>query len=103
MKLTHSHVDIVVRDLDAAVDYPRTALGLTAGPVRHWQRDGFHVRYQAVSNRWQQFILVQPISGDLVDLLDRKGEGTIYRLCLATPDLADAHRHLLAARRAARR
>ena len=61
-----------------------------------WQRDGLHVRYAVV--RWddERFMLVQPISGNLKELMDSKGEGTIYRHCYSTPDIEAAYDELVA-------
>jgi methylmalonyl-CoA/ethylmalonyl-CoA epimerase len=42
-------------------------------------------------------MLVQPISGNLKDLIDQKGEGTIYRLCYTVPDMRAAYDELEAA------
>lgn len=94
MDLKYSHIDILVADLDSAVAYFETVLGFTAGDVHVWDRDGLHVRFRVVSNPWQRFMLVQPLAGNLKETLDAKGEGTIYRFCFSTPDLAAAHREL---------
>lgn len=96
MELTYSHVDILVNDLDTAVSYYERILGFTAGELQIWDRDGFHVRYKVLSNEHQKFMLVQPISGNLKDMLDSKGEGTIYRFCFKTPDITGAYRELVA-------
>jgi methylmalonyl-CoA/ethylmalonyl-CoA epimerase len=42
-----------------------------------------------------RFMLVCPISGNLKELLDKKGAGTIYRFCLTTPDLSSAYKELV--------
>lgn len=96
MQIKFSHVDIVVRDLDAAVDYYRRVLGCTASPKKIWNRDGFHVEYKVLFNGHERFMLVQPISGNLKTLIDEKGEGTIYRLCYTVPDMKAAYDELKA-------
>jgi len=39
-------------------------------------------------------MLVRPISGNLKDLIDQKGEGTMYRLCYTVPDISAAYDEL---------
>jgi methylmalonyl-CoA/ethylmalonyl-CoA epimerase len=95
MQLKYSHIDILVNDLDAAVEYFETVLGFKSSALQIWERDGFHVQFKALSNEWQRFILVQPISGNLKEMLDEKGEGTIYRFCFTSPDLVAVHRELI--------
>jgi methylmalonyl-CoA/ethylmalonyl-CoA epimerase len=97
MQLRFSHVDVVVYDLDAAVDYYRRILGCTASPKKVWDRDGFHVEYRVLFNGNERFMLVRPIAGNLKTLMDEKGEGTIYRLCYTVPDVAAAYDELIAA------
>jgi len=94
MQLKFSHVDIVVRDLDAAVDYYRRIFGCRASTKKIWNRDGFHVEYKVLFCGKERFMLVQPISGNLKDLIDQKGEGTIYRLCYTVPDMRAAYDEL---------
>lgn len=97
MQLKFSHVDIVVHDLDKAVDYYRRIFGCTASPKKVWNRDGFHVEYKVLFSGKERFMLVQPIAGNLKTLIDEKGEGTIYRLCYTVPDMKAAFDELVAA------
>jgi methylmalonyl-CoA/ethylmalonyl-CoA epimerase len=97
MQLKFSHVDIVVHDLDKAVDYYRRIFGCKASPKKVWNRDGFHVEYKVLFSGRERFMLVQPISGNLKELIDEKGEGTIYRLCYTVPDMKKAYDELKAA------
>jgi methylmalonyl-CoA/ethylmalonyl-CoA epimerase len=41
-------------------------------------------------------MLVQPLSGNLKELLDRCGAGMIYRHCYSTPDIESAYDELIA-------
>lgn len=97
MQLEFSHVDIVVKDLDSAVQYYRKVFGCTASPKQVWDRGGFHVEYVIMFSGQERFYLVQPIAGNLVDLMEQKGEGTIYRLCYTVPSIVEAYRELKAA------
>ncbi|HME21193.1 MAG TPA: VOC family protein [Acetobacteraceae bacterium] len=97
MKLKFSHVDILVKDLDAAVSYYKAVLGCTSSERKVWNRDGFHVEYIIMFNGDERFFLVQPYAGNLKTLLEEKGEGTIYRLCYTVPDMAAAYDELIAA------
>lgn len=94
MELKYSHIDILVSDLDRSVEYFERVLGFSAGSLQTWERGGLHVRFRVLTNPWQRFMLVEPIAGNLKDLLDEKGDGTIYRFCLSTPNLAAAHQEL---------
>ncbi|QRF63351.1 VOC family protein [Variovorax paradoxus] len=97
MELKFSHVDIVVKDLKRAIEYCRQVLGCKCSDLRVWNRDGFHVEYVVMFNGEERFMLVQPFEGVLKDLLDEKGEGTIYRLCYTVPDIYAAFAELKAA------
>ena len=96
MKLKFSHIDILVDNLEEACVYYARLFNAQISKTLVWQRDGLHVRYAVV--RWddERFMLVQPISGNLKELMDSKGEGTIYRHCYSTPDIEAAYDELVA-------
>lgn len=96
MKLKFSHIDILVGNLEDACAYYARLFNAQISKTLVWQRDGLHVRYAVV--RWddERFMLVQPISGNLKELMDSKGEGTIYRHCYSTPDIEAAYDELVA-------
>lgn len=96
MKLKFSHIDILVGNLEEACAYYARLFNAQISKTLVWQRDGLHVRYAVV--RWddERFMLVQPISGNLKELMDSKGEGTIYRHCYTTPDIEAAYDELVA-------
>jgi len=96
MDLKFSHVDVLVHDLESAcAHYARVFSAQVSRPFT-WQRDGLHVRYAVVLFGAERFILVQPVAGNLHELLQRNGEGTIYRQCYTTPDILAAYDQLLA-------
>ncbi|EPM65523.1 methylmalonyl-CoA epimerase [Pseudomonas syringae pv. theae ICMP 3923] len=97
MKLKFSHVDILVRDLDESVEYYKTIFKCVASPPIVWNRNGFHVEYVILFNGSERFYLVKPIAGNLKDMIDDKGEGTIYRHCYTVPDIIEAYRELIEA------
>ena len=45
----------------------------------------------------ERFMLVQPLAGNLKKLLDKSGEGMIYRHCYSTADIEKAYDELIAA------
>ncbi|MBX9801050.1 MAG: VOC family protein [Burkholderiaceae bacterium] len=96
MKLRFSHIDILVGNLEEACAYYARLFNAQISKTLVWQRDGLHVRYAVV--RWddERFMLVQPISGNLKELMDSKGEGTIYRHCYTTPNIEAAYDELVA-------
>lgn len=96
MDLKFSHVDVLVNDLEAACAHYARVLSARVSRPFTWQRDGLHVRYAVVLFGSERFILVQPLAGNLHELLERNGEGTIYRQCYTTPDILAAYDELLA-------
>lgn len=96
MELTFSHVDVLVEQLEDACAYYAKVFDAQVSKTLVWERGGLHVRYAIVRFGTERFMLVQPIAGNLRDLLDRQGEGTIYRHCYSTPDIEQAYDELLA-------
>ncbi|OXB24508.1 methylmalonyl-CoA epimerase [Flavobacterium tructae] len=95
MELKFSHIDILVNDLQSACDYYAKILGAEISKKFTWERDELHVVYAVVRIGQERFMLVQPFSGNLKNLLDTKGEGTIYRHCYSTPDIEAAFDELV--------
>lgn len=95
MELKFSHIDILVNDLQAACDYYAKILGAQISKKFTWKRDELHVTYAVVKIGEERFMLVQPFSGNLKNLIDTKGEGTIYRHCYSTPDIEVAYDELI--------
>lgn len=94
MELKFSHVDILVKNLEASANYHKKVLGCTASTPYDWNRGGFHVKYVIMFSGAERFILVQPIAGNLKTMLDEKGDGTIYRLCYIVPNIDSVYREL---------
>jgi methylmalonyl-CoA/ethylmalonyl-CoA epimerase len=95
MELKFSHIDILVNDLQLACDYYAKILGATISKKFTWERGELHVTYAVVKIGEERFMLVQPFSGNLKNLIDSKGEGTIYRHCYSTPDIEVAFDELI--------
>lgn len=87
MNLKFSHIDILVNDLESACNYYAKTLGAEISKKFIWKRDELHVTYAVIKIGKERFMLVEPFSGNLKNLLDSKGEGTIYRHCYSTPDI----------------
>lgn len=96
MNLKFSHIDILVSDLAAASEYYAKFLSAKISKRFDWHRDGLHVSYAVVMIGSERFMLVQPFSGNLKDLLDKKGEGSIYRHCYSVPDIEKTFDELVA-------
>ena len=97
MDLKFSHVDILVENLEEACAYYAHILNARISKTFVWERGGLHVRYVVVLMGQERFMLVQPIVGNLRELLDAHGEGMIYRHCYTTPDIEVAYDELIAA------
>lgn len=96
MDLKFSHVDVLVEDLEQACAYYAKILNAKISTTQVWNRGGFHVRYAVVLMGQERFMLVQPLTGNLRELLDAHGEGMIYRHCYTTPDIEVAYAELVA-------
>lgn len=91
MDLKFSHIDVLVNDLEAACRYYAHLFCAEISSIQAWDRGGLRVRYAMVRFGQERFILVQPFQGNLKDLLDSNGEGTIYRHCYTTPNIEAAY------------
>ncbi|MBD8089861.1 VOC family protein [Pseudomonas fluorescens] len=96
MELKFSHVDVLVENLEETCAYYAKILKAKISTTQVWNRGGFHVRYAVVLMGQERFMLVQPLAGNLRELLDAHGEGMIYRHCYTTPDIEVAYAELMA-------
>ena len=96
MELKFSHVDVLVENLEETCAYYAKILKAKISSTQVWNRGGFHVRYAVVLMGQERFMLVQPVAGNLRELLDTHGEGMIYRHCYTTPDIEVAYAELMA-------
>jgi methylmalonyl-CoA/ethylmalonyl-CoA epimerase len=97
MELKFSHVDILVKNLEEACAYYAQILKARISKTLVWERGGLHVRYAIALIGQERFMLVQPLAGNLKELLDASGEGMIYRHCYSTPDIEKAYDELMVA------
>jgi len=96
MDLKFSHVDVLVENLEVACSYYAKVFSARISKSFTWERDGLHVRYAIVMFGTERVMLVQPIAGNLRDLMEANGEGMIYRHCYSTPDIEVAYDELVA-------
>ncbi|MFS2155813.1 VOC family protein [Pseudomonas sp. Pseusp122] len=96
MELKFSHVDVLVNNLEEACTYYAQILNARISRTLVWERGGLHVRYAIAMIGLERFMLVQPLAGNLKDLLDTTGEGMIYRHCYSTPDIEQTYDQLIA-------
>lgn len=97
MELKFSHVDVLVKDLEEACAYYAKILKARISKTLVWERGGLHVRYAIALIGQERFMLVQPLAGNLKELMDVSGEGMIYRHCYSTPDIEKAYDELIIA------
>ncbi|MFJ2709627.1 VOC family protein [Pseudomonas sp. NPDC087346] len=95
MELKFSHVDVLVSNLEEACAYYAKILKARISKTLIWDRGGLHVRFAIALIGQERFMLVQPLAGNLKDLLDAHGEGMIYRHCYSTPDIEIAYAELI--------
>ena len=96
MDLKFSHVDILAADLEKTVTYYAKVLGYKPSPKQVWKRGDFHVEFIVMFDGTERLFFVQPYSGNLKDLMEEKGEGTIYRYCFTTKNIVACYRELVA-------
>src|SRR5450830_1531920 len=96
MDLKFSHVDVLVENLEATCAYYAKILNAKISSTQVWERGGLHVRFAIALMGQERFMLVQPLAGNLRELLDAHGEGMIYRHCYTTPDIEVAYAELIA-------
>ena len=97
MDLKFSHVDVLVENLEATCAYYAKIHNAKISSTQVWERGGLHVRFAIALMGQERFMLVQPLAGNLRELLDAHGEGMIYRHCYTTPDIEIAYDELIAA------
>ena len=97
MDLKFSHVDVLVNNLEEVCAYYAQILKARISRTLVWERGGLHVRYAVALIGQERFMLVQPLAGNLKELLDSSGEGMIYRHCYSTPDIEKAYDELVVA------
>jgi len=96
MDLKFSHVDVLVDNLEDACVYYVKVLNAKISKTLVWERGDFHVRFAVVLMGKERFMLVQPLVGNLRELLDAHGEGMIYRHCFTTTKIEAAYDELIA-------
>ncbi|GAB5342100.1 MULTISPECIES: VOC family protein [Pseudomonas] len=96
MDLKFSHVDVLVNNLEETCAYYAKILNANISSTQVWERGGLHVRFAIALMGQERFMLVQPLAGNLRELLDAHGEGMIYRHCYTTPDIEVAYAELAA-------
>lgn len=97
MNLKYSHVDILVSDLNKTIEYYRGLFDCKVSHVQTWKHDDFHVEFVILFllPTKERIFFVHPFSGNLKEMLDEKGDGTIYRLCYTSPDVVGCHYEFL--------
>ena len=96
MDLKFSHVDVLVEDLEKTVSYYEKILGFRPSERQVWKREDFQVAFVVMFKDKERIFFAHPISGNLKDLLEERGEGTIYRYCYMSKDLRACYRELVA-------
>jgi len=90
------HIAIAVRDLDAALDFYRDALGLEMTERRQVPEEGVEIAFLPTGDG--EIELLQPLDedGGVARFLEKRGEG-LHHVCLAVDDVEAAMERLQAA------
>lgn len=90
------HIAIVVRDLDAALEFYRDALGLEVTERREVPDEGVEIAFLPTGEA--EIELLRPLSdeGGVARFLEKRGEG-LHHVCLAVEDVGAAMERLRAA------
>ena len=83
------HVAIAVRDLDAAIDWYRNALGAEVTHRETVERDGIEEALIAVAESYVQLISPTRDDSPVAKFLDKRGEG-LHHVGYRVPDCAAA-------------
>ncbi len=83
------HVAIAVRDLDAAIDWYRDALGAEVAHREIVERDGVEEALLAVAESYVQLITPTRDDSPVARFLDKRGEG-LHHVGYRVPDCAAA-------------
>ena len=83
------HVAIAVRDLDAAIDWYRNALGAAVTHRETVERDGIEEALIAVAESYVQLISPTRDDSPVAKFLDKRGEG-LHHVGYRVPDCAAA-------------
>ncbi len=96
MSLFVHHIAIAVRDLDAALDFYRDALGLELAERREVPEEGVEIAFLPAGEG--EIELLRPLSeeGGVARFLEKRGEG-LHHVCLAVDDIDAAMERLRAA------
>jgi len=95
MDLKFSHVDVLVDDVEKTASYYEKVLGFKPSHKQVWKRGDFQVEFIVMFKGEEKIFLARPISGNLKDLLEERGEGTIYRYCFTSKNLRVWYRELI--------
>ena len=90
------HIAIAVRDLDAALDFYRDALGLELAERRQVPEEGVEIAFLPAGEG--EIELLRPLdeAGGVARFLEKRGEG-LHHVCLAVDDVEAAMERLQAA------
>lgn len=101
--IQYSHVDIIVDDINTFIEYWCPKMNWIASPIQIWgsPQDETYSNYAFIfdnncpnNNNQLMFMIVQGYHGYHYNLLQKLGNGTIYRLCFKTNLLQHCFLHL---------
>lgn len=83
------HIAIAVKDLDAALEFYRDALGAEVGERRDVPNEGVEIAFLPMGD--SEIELLEPLDaeGSIARFLENRGEG-IHHICLQVPDIEAA-------------
>jgi len=96
MSLSIHHIAIVVRDLDAALEFYRDALGLEMTERREVPEEGVEIAFLPAGEG--EIELLRPLDDEsgIARFIEKRGEG-LHHVCLAVADVEAAMERLQAA------
>jgi methylmalonyl-CoA/ethylmalonyl-CoA epimerase len=87
------HIAIAVRDLDAALDFYRDALGLELAERREVPEEGVEIAFLPAGEGEVELIRPLGEEGSVAYFLEKRGEG-LHHVCLAVDDIDAAMERL---------
>jgi len=81
------HVAVIVKSINEAAKFYMDVFGCENPKIFEMDQPSFKIRYALLPIGQNYVELIEPIYGDLKNMLDAEGEGCIYEICFEVDDI----------------